>query len=181
MLAASTALAHAAPYMGLDADRTAITLKGVDPELYPQSAAGEDIHIGERFGNVAGELSYSSDTFGDGGTLDNLHLDRLAADGVFYLPIYGGLNILAIAGGGEINYGISSYARNYFLADTKQKTINTDQTLTEGDEFDWRAGGGLSFGFDQFEIRAVARYQPLSMQHQAQNALSLDIGLNVYF
>ena len=44
-----------------------------------------------------------------------------------------------------------------------------------------RAGGGFSFGLDEFELRVLARYQPLSMQHQAQSALSLEVGLNMYF
>ena len=173
--------AGAQPYVGADFNRYSITLKGPDPELFPQSAGGLDLHFGERFGDVAGEIGYGTSTSYGKTVLDNLHLTRLTADGIFYLPVFGGFNLLATGGGAETNYGISSYARTAYQVDGKNKSSNADVPLSGGDEFDWRAGTGFSFGLDDFELRVIARYQPLSMQHQAQSALSLDVGLNVYF
>jgi hypothetical protein len=173
--------AGAEPYVGLDSNRYSLTLSNSASQLTPQSAAGEDIHIGDRFGNLAGELGYGTSTSYSNLSLDNLHLTRLTADGIFYLPVAGGLNILLTAGGARTNYGISTYARNYYQLDNKTKSNNADAPVISGDELNWRAGAGLSFGLDEFELRTLVRYQPLSLQGQAQNALSLDFGINFYF
>jgi hypothetical protein len=181
MLGMGVSAADAASYIGVDGNRYSITLKGADSEFFPQSAGGEDLHFGERFGDLAGEAGYGTSTFSNKGALDNLHLTRLTADGFLYLPVFGAFNILATAGGAETNYGVSAYATNSYMVNGHTKISNADVPLSEGNEFDWRAGTGFSFGIDEFELRVLTRYQPLSMQHQAQNALSLDFGLNMYF
>jgi len=173
--------ADAAPYFGLDGNRYSITLKDSDSDFFPQSAGGESLHIGERFGDLAGEIGYGTSKYTGNGNIDNLHLTRLTADGVLYLPVFGTLNVLATAGGSETNYGISSFARNVYQVNGQNRSSNADIPVLEGDEFGWRAGAGFSIGLDEFELRALARYQPLSMQHQAQNAISLDFGVNMDF
>lgn len=172
---------HAQPYAGTDINRYSLTLNNADSELFPQSAGGIDLHLGERFGNLAGEIGYGTSTSYGKTVLDNLHLTRAVVDGFWYLPVFGGLNLLATGGGAQTNYGLSSYALNAYQQDDKNKIANADMPLSHGNEFNWRAGGGFSFGLDEFELRVLARYQPLSMQHQAQSALSLDVGLNMYF
>src|ERR1700722_3056007 len=181
MLPACLSAASAAPYIGLDGNRYSLTLSNSSSELVPQSAGGEDFHVGDRFGNLAGEIGYGTSSSYSNVYSDNLHLTRLTADSIFYLPVAGGLNLLLTAGGAETNYGISTYVRNSYQVDGEYKTSSGDAPVSGGNELDWRAGGGLSFGLDQFELRVLLRYQPLSMQSQAQNALSLDVGLNFYF
>jgi hypothetical protein len=181
MLVICVQAVDAVPYVGLDANRYSITLKGPDSEFFPQSAGGENLYFGERFGDLAGEAGVGTSQFSNKGGLDNMHLTRLTADGIFYLPVSGGFNILATAGGAGTNYGISTYAQNIYTVNNINKVTNADVPLSKGNEFDWRAGGGFSFGLDEFELRVLARYQPLSMQHQAQSALSLDFGLNMFF
>ena len=182
MLLACLSAAVAEPYVGLEGNRYSLTLSNSASQSTPQSAAGEDIHVGDRFGNLAGEIGYGTSSSYSNVYQDNLHLTRLSADGIFYLPVAGGLNILLTAGGVRTNFGISTYARNYYqAADGQSRSSNADAPVLSGDEMNWRAGAGLSFGLDQFELRTLLRYQPLSLQGQAQNALSLDIGLNFYF
>jgi hypothetical protein len=172
--------AAAAAYFGLDADRYSLTLKQqTASELFPQAASGLDLHFGDRFGNLAGEIGYGTSTYYGNAFTDNLHLTRMTADGILYFPIFGGFNILMTAGGAETNYGISSYVKNSYLVGEKTKYTNADVPVLEGNEFDWRAGAGFSFSLDEFELRVLARYQPLSMQDQAQNALSVSLGLNM--
>jgi hypothetical protein len=173
--------AMAEPYIGMDGNRYSLSLKQGASELFPQTAGGLDLHLGDRFGNVAGEIGYGTSTYSGNSFVDNIHLTRLTADGIFYLPIHGGFNFLLTAGGAETNYGVSAYARNDYQVGDKNKSTNADVPMLEGNEFDWRAGGGFSFGLDEFELRVLARYQPLSLQNQAQNALSLELGLNMYF
>jgi hypothetical protein len=168
-------------YGGLEGDRYSITLKSTASQVYPQATAGEDLHLGYRWRNFAGEAGFGTSAYTSDGNFDNMHLTRATLDGFYYLPVFGGLNILFTAGGSEINYGISTDVRIYTTALGVTHVSNGDQTVLHGDEFDWRAGGGFSFGFDEFELRVLGRYQPLSMGNTASNALSIDFGINVYF
>ncbi len=179
-LALPVSSAFAATYIGIDANRYSITLKQTSSELFAQSAGGVDLHFGDRFGIFAGEVGYGTSTYSGTAFTDNLHLTRFTADGILYLPVFGGFNLLVTGGGADTNFGISSYARTQYLDGTTTKTSNADVPILGGTEFDWRAGGGFSFGLDEFELRVLARYQPLSMQAQAKNALSVELGLNMY-
>jgi hypothetical protein len=180
-LLASTIGASAAVYVGLEGNETAITLKQSDSSLYPQSTGGWGIHLGDRFGRFAGELGYSTSQASGNANIDNLHLTRLTADGIFYVPLVNGFNLLLEGGGAETNYGISTYARKTYLSDNNTyKTTSADATVLHGNEFDWRAGGGVSFGFESFEVRLMGHYQPLSMAHSASNTIGLDLGVNIY-
>ena len=181
-LLASATCACAAPYFGIQGNETAITLKSTDSSLFPQSTGGWGIYLGDRIGRFAGEVGYSTSVATGNANIDNLHLTRLTADGIVYVPIFGGFNFLVTGGGAETNYGISTYARKTYLTDVNTyKTTSADATVLSGDEFDWRAGGGFSFGFDTFEVRLLAHYQPLSMAKQADNTVGLDLGVNIYF
>ncbi len=175
------AAAMAQYYAGLEGDRYSITLKSTASKLYPQSTSGESVHFGYRLRNLAGEIGFGTSSYKSDGNFDNMHLTRANLDGFYYLPIFGGLNILLTAGGSEINYGISTAVKNFTTTNGVTKASNGDQTVLHGDEFDWRAGGGFSFGLDEFELRMLARYQPLSMANTAANAYSINFGLNFYF
>jgi len=168
-------------YVGLEGDRYSYSLKSSASQLYPQETSGEDLHVGYRWRNFAGEIGYGTSTYQSDGNFDNMHLTRGSFDGFYYVPIFGGLNLLATAGASEINYGISTDVRNYTTTSGVTHVSNGDQTVLHGDEFDWRAGGGFSFGLDEFELRILGRYQPISIGNNAQNALSVDFGINVYF
>jgi hypothetical protein len=172
---------EAAPYVGLEADRYSITLKSGSSQLYPQSAAGEDLHFGERFGVFAGEIGVGTSTYKGDGVSDNLHLTRATFDGFYYLPVYEGLNFLVTAGGAKTNYGISTYERKTYIDNNVSKITSADQPVLGGSEFDWRGGAGFSFGLEEFELRVLGRYQPLSIAGQAQNAYSVQLGVNFYF
>jgi hypothetical protein len=174
--------AQAAPYFGFDANNYSISLKDSASDFYPQSVGGLDLHVGDRIGALAGEIGYGTSMMHGNSYADNLRLTLVNMDGLFYLPIAGGLNLLLTAGGSETNYGISSIARNYFQdSQGRQRSNSADVPILGGNEFDWRAGAGFSFGLDEFELRAVARYQPLSMGNVSENAFSVAVGLNMYF
>jgi hypothetical protein len=174
--------AAAAPYLGLDGDRASLDLNLADPALYQQATSGINFHLGDRFGMVGGEIGYSSNVAAGSNNGDALHLDQMTVDGLFYLPVMGNFDLLFDAGGAETNYGISVFGRNSYTDSAgKIKSSNGDVTVLGGNEFDWRAGAGLSFAYgDNFEIHAIGRYQPLSMQGSADKLLSLTIGVNFY-
>ena len=53
-------------------------------------------------------------------------------------------------------------------------------TILSGNEFNWRAGGGLSFSFaNGYEFHAIGRYEPVTMNGIAQNAISFETGFNI--
>jgi hypothetical protein len=179
---AGGSVAGAAPYAGLDGSRSSIALNSSDPNLYQQATSGINIHLGDRFGIVGGEIGYTSNVAAGSDNGDGIHLDQMTADALFYIPVSHYFDLVATAGGAETNFGISSFVRNaYTGSDGKIKTSNGDMTLLNGSEFDWRAGGGLSFAYDDsFEIHAIGRYQPLSMKGSAESLFSLTIGVNFY-
>jgi hypothetical protein len=172
--------AAAAPYIGFDGNLYSISLKSSDPELYPQSAGGMDIDAGYRFGVFAAELGYGTSSSAGNYNSDPMHITRISLDGFVYIPVFSGIRFLATAGGVEQNYGFSTFSQTVFESGGKNHTENTDITLSHGDEFDWRAGGGFSLGLNPFEVRLLARYQPLTMDHQSQGAISLNLGINYY-
>jgi len=174
--------ARADVYAGFDGNHYSPDMKISASPLYPQSAGGMDLHIGDRIGRFAGEIGYGNSTKSSDGVFDNLRLNRLTLDGFFYVPVFGGFNLLLTGGMADTNYGISIPQKNYFEDAKGQQRFNTaDIPVAGGNEFDWRAGGGFSFGFDAYELRVLAHYQPLSMGGLADNALSIDVGLNIYF
>jgi len=173
--------ATAEPYFVLGGDASVIDLKNPPPALYPQSAGGLGFDLGERFGMVAGEIGYGENNTGGSANVDAMHFDQMRADGILYIPILGTLNLLLTGGGAETNYGISAFARNPYTDNGKVKTANGDTTVIHGNEFDWRAGTGFSIAFsDDFELRAVARYQPLSMNNSADSMISFSFGITAH-
>ena len=140
------------------------------------------MHVGYRFDglNLAGELGYGTSRGKQ--DPDILRLNMLSADGLYYVPVGGFLSLILTAGAAEVNYGDST--AGFFVTQTNgvTKTRRQGDTVFHGDEFDWRAGAGLSFALtDGYEIHFVTRYQPVSMNGLATNALSLDFGMNFYF
>ena len=174
--------AEAAPYLGVDLNANLLNLNPADPSAYPQTAIGPDFHVGYRFGNLnlAGELGYGTSRGHQ--DPDYFHMNQLTADGLYYVPIGGFLNLVLTAGIADMNYGDSTATFSVVQKNGVNKTVRTGNTIFQGDEFDWRAGGGISFILtDGYEVHAITRYQPVSMRGLANYSLSLDFGMNFYF
>jgi len=185
LIAAATALfllPGAAPYAGIDLNASLLNLNSSDSSAYPQSTIGPNVHVGYRFDNwnLAGELGYGTSR-GEQDP-DNLRLDMLSADALYYVPIGGFLNLVLTAGGAEVNYGDSTATYSVYQKAGFSHTLRTGDTVFHGDEFDWRAGGGLSFVITEgYEVHFIGRYQPISMQGLSNYSLGLDFGINFYF
>ncbi|MGH6829112.1 MAG: outer membrane protein [Rhizomicrobium sp.] len=173
-----TALAD--PYLGFDLDAAALDLAPGDPATYPQSLLGVGAHGGYRFDNFAGELGYS--TVRGEMTPDNIRLNQLTLDGLYYVPVGGFLSLLFTGGAADTNYGDSTFTTSTYQANGTTKSVRQGNTVFGGNEFDWRAGAGLSFSLtDGYEVHFITRYQPLSMNRVANYQLSLNVGVNFYF
>jgi hypothetical protein len=174
--------AQAAPYVGLDLNANLLNLNPSDSSTYPQTTIGPDFHVGYRFDNLnlAGELGYGTSR-GEQDP-DNLRIDMLSADALYYVPIGGFVSWIVTAGGAEMNYGDSTATFSVYQKDGENHTLRTGNTVFHGDEFDWRVGTGLSFVFTQgYEIHFITRYQPVSMHGLSDYSLSLAFGMNFYF
>ncbi|HXR95380.1 MAG TPA: outer membrane beta-barrel protein [Rhizomicrobium sp.] len=174
--------AQAAPYVGLDLNANLLNLDPADSSAYPQSAIGPQFHAGYRFDNLnlAAELGYGTNRGHQ--DPDNLRFNMLSADGLYYLPIGGFLNLILTAGVTDVNYGDSTATFKVIQKDDATRTVRQGNTIFRGDEFDWRAGTGLSFALtDSYEVRFITRYQPISMHGLADYSLALDFGMNFYF
>lgn len=174
--------ANASPYAGIDLNADLINLNSADSSLYPQSAVGPNLHIGYRFDdlNLAAELGYGSDRGKQ--DPDILRLNNLSLDGLYYVPMGGFLSLVLTAGGTEVNYGDSEPIFTVSQTNGVTKTFRTGNTIFHGDEFDWRAGAGVSFAIlDGYEVHFLTRYQPVSMGSRSDYSLSLDFGMNFYF
>lgn len=172
--------AQAAPYAGIDLNANLLNLNSADPSTYPQSTIGPAIHVGYRFDNLAGELGYSTSRGQQ--DPDNLRLNMLSADALYYVPVGGFLNLVLTAGGAEVNYGDSTSNSFVYLKGGNTRTYRQGDTIFHGDEFDWRVGGGLSFNITQgYELHFLGRYQPVSMHGLSDYSAGLDFGMNFYF
>lgn len=170
--------AQAAVYAGADLILDFVDQKSTTPENYPESTIGPGIHLGDRFGFWAVELGYNTThkSFQD----TELRFNRLTGDGIGYVPLGGILNLLVTAGMSETNFGASSFVHKGYTQDNVAKTTRVSTTLLNGNEFDWRAGTGLSFAFGNgYELHVVGRYEPLSMKGLSNYALSVDTGFNI--
>jgi|GEM_PF-5829109 len=188
LIAAAAALfllpgaAQAAPYVGLDLNANLLNLNQADSSTYPQTTIGPDLHVGYRFDNLnlAGELGYGTSR-GEQDP-DNLRIDMLTADALYYVPIGGFVNWIVTAGVADINYGDSTATFSVYQKNDVNRTTRTGNTVFHGDEFDWRVGTGLSFILTQgYEIHFITRYQPISMHGLSDYSLSLAFGMNFYF
>ena len=188
LIAAAAALfllpgaAQAAPYVGLDLNANLLNLNQADSSTYPQTTIGPDLHVGYRFDNLnlAGELGYGTSR-GEQDP-DNLRIDMLTADALYYVPIGGFVNWIVTAGVADINYGDSTATFSVYQKNDVNRTARTGNTVFHGDEFDWRVGTGLSFILTQgYEIHFITRYQPISMHGLSDYSLSLAFGMNFYF
>jgi hypothetical protein len=173
--------AAAAPYLGFDVDAKSLNLEPNQPATYPQSGLGVNLHGGYRYNNLAGELGYG---FVRGEVApNNLRLNQLTLDGLYYVPVGGFLNLVLTAGAAETNYGDSSFiTTSVQRSDGSTKSQRQGITQFGGDELDWRAGGGISFNLlEGYELHFLTRYQPLSLGRRADYALTVNVGMNFYF
>ena len=174
------ASAQAALYAGFDLTADSINLSDTALNLYPEAAIGPGVHIGERFRNFAVELSYG--TTRNSLQQADLRFDRLTADGIYYIPLGGFLNLLATAGISETNFGTSTYTEQAYQQDAVTKVTRVSTTLLHGNTLDWRVGSGLSFALgDGYEFHVMGRYEPLHASGLANYALSVNAGFNVTF
>jgi hypothetical protein len=174
------ASAQAAMYAGFDLTADSINLSNTALNLYPEAAIGPGVHIGDRFGNFAVELGYG--TTRNSLQQADLRFNRLTADGIYYLPLGGFLNLLATAGMSETNFGTSTFTEQTYLQDNITKTTRVATTLLHGNTLDWRAGTGLSFALgDGYEFHVMGHYEPLSAKGLANYALSVNAGFNIAF
>jgi Outer membrane protein beta-barrel domain len=188
LIAAAAALlsmsgaAQAAPYAGIDLNASLLNLNPSDSSDYPQSTVGPQIHAGYRFdrANLAVELGYSTSR-GEQDP-DNLRLNMTTLDGLYYIPVGGFVSIVLTGGMADMNYGDSTAIYTVYQKDDVSHQARTGITVFNGDEFDWRAGGGLSFAItDGYEVHFITRYQPVKMDGLADYSLSLNFGMNFYF
>ena len=176
------AAAEAAPYIGLDLGEASIDFNNSASTLYSQSVAGFEFHVGERFEGFAAELGYGTMNKNGNTTIDNMRLDKLTADAIYYLPVFGRISLLLTAGVDEVSYGASTYSTTQYQSNGIYKTSRDDMSVLSGNGFDWRAGAGFSFPiFDDFELHFVGRYEPLKMGGQANYTLSTEVGIDYYF
>jgi Outer membrane protein beta-barrel domain len=181
-LLSMSGVAQAAPYAGIDLNASLLNLNPSDSSDYPQSTVGPQIHAGYRFdrANLAVELGYSTSR-GEQDP-DNLRLNMLTVDGLYYIPVGGFVSIVLTGGMADMNYGDSTAIYTVYQKDDVSHQTRTGITVFNGDEVDWRAGGGLSFAItDGYEVHFITRYQPVSMEGLADYSLSLNFGMNFYF
>jgi len=170
--------ANAAVYAGLDLSADSISFNSSAPSLFPESLIGPQIHAGYHLGDFGVELGYGTTRKSELDT--DLRFNRLTADGLYYLPVGGILNLVLTGGVTENNYGASTFLQKSYTQNGDVKNTRVGVTILSGNEFDWRAGGGLSFSFaGGYELHVIGRYEPLTMGHLASNVLSLETGFNI--
>ena len=170
--------AQAAIYAGADLVFDSATFTNAAPQLFSEDLTGPQLHVGYHLSNFAVELGYGTTRKTEQQT--DLRFNRLTGDGLFYVPVGGFLNLVLTAGLAQDNYGASTYTRLPYTQDGIIKEARVSTTIFNGDEFNWRAGGGLSFSFaGGYEFHVIARYEPLTMKGLATNDLSLQTGFNI--
>jgi hypothetical protein len=170
--------AQAAVYAGIDLGIDSTDLKNSASNLYPESTIGPGVHLGYHFANWAVELGYGTTHKAFQET--ELRFNRLTGDGIAYVPLGGFVNLLVTAGMSDTNFGASTFAHKSYQQNGIDKTTRVATTLLNGDEFNWRAGTGLSFSFGGgYEFHVIGRYEPLGMKGLANYALSMDTGFNI--
>lgn len=187
LIAAAAALllpsvAEASPYIGVDLNANMLDYKLGSASTFPQSALGPQFHVGYLADglNLAGELGYTT-TRGEQ-TPDNLRINLLTADALYYVPVGGFLRVVLTAGMADMNYGDSRATYSVVRTNRQTKSMRTGNTIFGGNEFDWRAGTGLSFAIaDGYEAHLLTHYQPISMGNRANYLLGLSFGMNFYF
>ncbi len=175
--------ASAALYAGADFVANSLDMRDALLVDIPQSALGVNIHVGDRFGkHFAVELGYEAASENLTAYDNDIHVNKLTGDGIFYIPVLGTLNYLLTAGVSEVNYGDGSYRTiNTIDPDGDTHSYRNTKLNFGGDELDWRAGMGFAFVFaDSFEFRVLGRYQPLSMGGRASNVITFATGLNFF-
>jgi hypothetical protein len=178
LIALLPASADAAVYAGLDLSADSVNFTGAAPSVFSESLIGPDVHLGYHLSDFGAELGYGTTRKSEQDT--DLRFNRLTADGLYYLPVGGILNLVLTGGVAEDNYGASTFIKKSYTQNGDVKDTRIGTTLLHGNEFDWRAGGGLSFSFaGGYELHVIGRYEPLTMQRLAHNALSLETGFNI--
>jgi hypothetical protein len=170
--------ASAAVYAGFNLTADSVNFTDAAPSVLSESLIGPQIHLGYHLSDFGVELGYGTTRKSEQDT--DLRFNRLTADGLYYLPVGGILNLVLTGGLAQDNYGASTFIKKSYTQDGTVKDTRVGTTLLSGNEFDWRAGGGLSFSFaDGYELHVIGRYEPLTMKHLASNTLSLETGFNI--
>lgn len=173
-----TSVANAAIYAGFNLTADSVNFTDAAPSVLSESLIGPEVHLGYHLSDFGVELGYGTTRKSEQDT--DLRFNRLTGDGLFYVPVGGILNLVLTGGVAEDNYGASTFVKKTYTQNGIVKDTRVGTTLLSGNEFDWRAGGGLSFSFaGGYEIHVIGRYEPLTMGHLANNALSLQTGFNI--
>src|ERR1700755_2419256 len=150
--------ADAAIYAGLDLSIDSVSFKDSAPSLFPESLIGPQIHAGYHLDSFAVELGYGTTRKSEQDT--DLRFDRLTADGLYYVPVGGFLNLVLTGGVTQDNYGASTFTKKSYTQDGTVKDTRIGSTILNGNELNWRAGGGLSFSFaGGYEFHVIGRYE----------------------
>jgi len=170
--------AQAAVYAGLDLNMDSVNFTDAAPETFSESNIGPEFHAGYHLSDFGVELGYGTTRKNEQNT--DLRFNRLTGDGLFYVPLGSILNLVLTGGITEDNYGASTFTKKGYTQDGVAKDTRSPIPLLHGDEFNWRAGGGFSFAFGGgYEIHVIGRYEPLSMNGLASNAMSIQTGFNI--
>ena len=171
-------VANAGLYAGFNLTADSVNFTDAAPSVFSESLIGPQLHAGYHLSDFGVELGYGTTRKSEQDT--DLRFNRLTADGLLYLPVGGFLNLVMTGGVAQDNYGASTFVKKSYTQNGDVKDTRIGTTILSGNEFDWRAGGGLSFSFaGGYELHVIGRYEPLTMQHLAHNALSLETGFNI--
>src|ERR1700760_3814633 len=83
--------------------------------LLPASAADAAIYAGYHLDSFAVELGYGTTRKSEQDT--DLRFDRLTADGLYYVPVGGFLNLVLTGGVTQDNYGASTFTKKSYTQD----------------------------------------------------------------
>jgi len=167
--------AHAATYIGVDIQGTAPFYRDNLFVSEPQHFGGADIHAGWRQGIFALEGGWY---IGQGGSGDNrLSLSGFTVDGLIYSPVrLGGAEPFLTVGTANL-LARSATITNTVTPDSWSRTV---APLFSEQNWDWRAGAGLEWGFTQsVRGRLTARYEDFSFNGKMHGGATLSFGINV--
>lgn len=174
-MAAAAPAAQAGPYVGADIQGTAPFYQDNLFTSEPQHFGGGDIHVGWRQGIFALEGGWY---IGQGGSGDNrLSLSGFTVDGLVYSPVrLGGAEPFLTVGTANL-LARSATISNSVTPDSWSRTVTP---LFSEQNWDWRAGAGLEWGFTQsVRGRITARYEDFSFNGKMHGGATVSFGINV--
>lgn len=174
MVAAAPA-AQAGPYVGVDIQGLAPFYRDNLFATEPQHFGGGDVHVGWRQGIFALEGGWA---IAQGGEGDNrLSLSGLTLDALVYSPVrFGTVEPFLTVGTANLLARSATITRTV----TPDSWSVTTAPLFSEQNWDWRAGAGLEWGFTQaLRGRLTARYEDFTFTGKMHGGVTLSFGINV--